>query len=1830
MVPIPGASYFPDVGKCLKGEEILISWETAFFALADACENGIQSNIEKFFSDPKVLDLLSQPCDAFPKPTADTKDAFEQKFRPINADNSSTEIQTAKDDALWLSKEADLDEVSALRVVIEEYQSRAYAQLLGPFSEEEIISLNDAIGDTKSTYVAPKGTDTQAESTQSESESQGIRHIPSWYELLPVDLVERWNGLNSFEVRLIQYIKAIRIKFEKLFQGGGSGWFTADGGREALELEWGNNQILEATHMMEIIFDHILSSSAPDICQTGPLLEWFRLLGDFGFLNDLEMPHPALQAFVLPMQTLSTVISSAILTTDNCLVSLNETIEMTAAGFGKKPETPWLLNEDAIRKLHEILMAAAPSAYITAGPALLAWSVILKQIGWRVGNRREAQNRRDDGLDDNTEQGSAGAPGAGALILAPDAYEGLLEDIMDSTEEDPIDFLALTAVNECRVFETLENICQKLGDTLAAYFMPELGLRLRMSILELMRASAPDIGYRTETFEVVVSAANAGQGYWDLTDARGAREANNPVKLLLSDPVLFSTFWQNAKYRYPFESAPFLSFCHALASLCAVEGGEVKFFHDLLEPFRTCTVPLPFKYEHYVTTQEEDNNNTIRLTRPLPLFEPRLRGANANLPTEGQEMVVAAANGDLTIRKGCTGRMVVENEPKVVYFFHNFNGVRYFGKLLETFLVAGDALDATTGSEADPEAVAQIVGTFAIILRTVANSGLPAADIKATANRFFETASSALGRNRDITLVISEVFEQELQRQSNETTSDASLDILTSCIQYLHALLHFSPGRVWPLIGRSGLLGFDRGAGKLSSIVGNVEVILGKYPFLIACTRLFEALVNDFTVNAIARKRKTNTVRRRFSDVEEHNVRVPDQVLSKVLLSFTRYLTEVLESSTTWRFVDQDERVQLTKSIMLSFDRMLVFAFGIQGVQEPGSKPLSERGDIEQDPDSGDDTKTSTKSVVQVNAALTPAATYIVESFLSKSSGPLRFKPILRSLYDGFNTPTSTIYLSRQRLVAGDVKAALEFSKRLLRVGVMLERNSHLEAQLFSAAPLIARLYAVNDSYRNPVIKLFEVLIISASGSVSEPPSLLGYLGAKTSKNFLHAVSHLDKPLSRSQNIGAIWHFLSMVMSSRQQWFANYVLTGTTPRDALKNKKPAGTRNTSSPKPLLNTAIDNLSHIGDIPDTEALVMLEFVALAQNFWPWTMHDLESNTSFITYLSRYIESLGPNQTTSSRNPPIKACHRTRIAAYIAEILAMHVFHSRQTGKPSIVKELMPKLAYYVNSATTAPSYNASLHGNLRQNFDSRYAACTLQSFRKTNLVDRQYGDNYFYDLELLDRMLYADEAWMGRRNNGYKFELASANVNMSLVDAQVALLQGWKLLAVELSANIDKDAAHQELLVTAALRCLHSNTSSQRSEEMFTQLLQVRADFALVVCQRLMEVNPKIPKMKQLLKEVWETIHSLGSSFEIALASGDASYYRLLLKLLFLGLRVHSDGNTFEQADQRPSKRMEESTTTVRLVVDILERVVAQGFRDLAGIVHENLEQSSPEDIALITGILQACLRVPGIEFCHPQIVTMMANCGTPRTATTLFSWADRLAINGDPIFGELAIIFLLELSSMSAMAEQLAIDGILGHLSSAAIINFLRRANVSPFADSAGVQRCYNIWVRGILPLLLNLLHSVGASIATEVALFLNQFPHLLSQSAGAFDAPEHSRTTLPGQMKHISLAVCSEVHSLALIVYILNGFREQLQGIQDVPDVAWDLGAVGENVEFWLGSRVVLRERIVPMGERDVEWKGRKLDPKAEGKELGCVDRLEEKCVLEMMGVRDVVSGGDP
>ena len=74
-----------------------------------------------------------------------------------------------------------------------------------------------------------------------------------------------------------------------------------------------------------------------------------------------------------------------------------------------------------------------------------------------------------------------------------------------------------------------------------------------------------------------------------------------------------------------------------------------------------------------------------------------------------------------------------------------------------------------------------------------------------------------------------------------------------------------------------------------------------------------------------------------------------------------------------------------------------------------------------------------------------------------------------------------------------------------------------------------------------------------------------------------------------------------------------------------------------------------------------------------------------------------------------------------------------------------------------------------GNLKRNFEARYSGCSLLDFERTSLEQRPLGREYFYNIPIMDKSLHYDAAW-GRRD-GFGAEVATANVNLSLVDSQI---------------------------------------------------------------------------------------------------------------------------------------------------------------------------------------------------------------------------------------------------------------------------------------------------------------------------------------------------------------------------------------------------------------------------------------------------------------------------
>ena len=279
--------------------------------------------LQPFFSDPAVEDLLLHPHNAFPQPSQQTKSAFETKTSAINvtpSPNARFDIKEIKEDALWLCVEAKIDEISALRVVVQEYQSRAFSGLLGRLSNQEIIGIQEAGGQTALPgTLLLRGADTEDIIAEFDTqESRRLRILRAFLLERPFLLkcvnyllqnyIHRYPGNtdNSKEKEkvtppitiealgqtiarsigesdrwLLASVDTIKSSIEKV--AGGSGWYKELGGRLDIETDWTNAHITVATHAMETIFQ-ILDISQ-EIPSSHAVLAWLRLAKVFNFFQ---------------------------------------------------------------------------------------------------------------------------------------------------------------------------------------------------------------------------------------------------------------------------------------------------------------------------------------------------------------------------------------------------------------------------------------------------------------------------------------------------------------------------------------------------------------------------------------------------------------------------------------------------------------------------------------------------------------------------------------------------------------------------------------------------------------------------------------------------------------------------------------------------------------------------------------------------------------------------------------------------------------------------------------------------------------------------------------------------------------------------------------------------------------------------------------------------------------------------------------------------------------------------------------------------------------------------------------------------------------------------------------------------------------------------------------------------------------------------------------------------------------------------------------------------------------------------------------------------------
>ena len=436
-----------------------------------------------------------------------------------------------------------------------------------------------------------------------------------------------------------------------------------------------------------------------------------------------------------------------------------------------------------------------------------------------------------------------------------------------------------------------------------------------------------------------------------------------------------------------------------------------------------------------------------------------------------------------------------------------------------------------------------------------------------------------------------------------------------------------------------------------------------------------------------------------------------------------------------------------------------------------------------------------------------------------------------------------------------------------------------------------------------------------------------------------------------------------------------------------------------------------------------------------------------------------------------------------------------------------------------------------------------------------------------------------------------------------------------------------------MISTVIACLRSNVSNKLPENIFQGLALARGELAFSLLQRLFEVKSTQYELENVLSAAWDALRDFEREVGLALAGANADYYRILLKILSLSLQSYllvSSSPSRSRHGPEPehvngSPKIPAAAVATQTAVEIFGVVVAQGFRSLTTLLHDDPTRLSPADFALIIAISRAVLHMPGIANHIARLLSHFSDNQTTVYACALLSWSDQITTQHDPVYAELSISFLLSLSDMPSLAECLAVEGLLTHLSSTNLISFLRqKTGIGPFDNPS---RLYSIWYRGVLPLLLNLLTAIGAPIAPEIACTLNSFPGQLSRASNTFGSkPISTKDPTAGS---ITLSMAIEIQNLAMIRKILESFREAgpSAGVDadQIVELTWDQTQVKDDIEHWMQRRTALRSRIMPTNEKEKTWAW--LPPLSTASDAE--NRLEEKVIEEMKAILDLLNDND-
>ena len=1660
------------------------------------------------------------------------------------------DISQIKTDTEWLSKELELNEVQALRVVLLEWQNRPKLHLLAGYSEAEVASLRDVYGSRlafdadfeASTLRVRNEDDFQTDTARRRRQvfihfQECIGLTRTWLALqdqelakhsrllvrsTPISALSKEDVLENCMDLLVKQI----IEYQE-----GPIWSVID---DDTNYMWQIGHIFCLQNLMQAVI--VLIRSVQRL-PASPVMKWMRIMADVQFLQSLE-PSPLLPPKeVEQFQTLVAITTLALIDPANTIAELD-----------KDPEHHWIHDFDATSEVHQIFLNAVDSSCLQAVPAAFAWTLVLSRVAALAA---EAQSSRDSPVATRSHD-----------IGTYDSATGRKTSILGSTDESPYEHImsAVSAVApnphsiELLLDHTLNTFA--VADRLAAAVafdtdsLLPVTRRARLKFVQEVVAAAiselpPQDKYSSHTLTP------------QLATLSGQDPADTCEEFLDIDHLRNSIF-EVAATRFPFEALPFLKLCRYLARAEVFDSRGNQYITTRLASLTSFTHMADDSLQTYHTTREDENLNLVALDQHAYAFPQN------SLPLLTQR---SDKNRSLILEAGTEGEVVSDTDPPVIRWHipSSYSGLAIIGEWLE-LRYNGLLQGVLSDRESSTDVASEMILLLANLLTTT--YGQQAKDKRDEAiQTILDQSNENLSLSTTIVSLGFDIIEQELQGYRRRPTNVYDTSVLNAAIQFVHSILKVRPSDFWQHISRTSLTSAHGGSSLLYLVISGIESLSGDASLTLSTSRLYRDLIT-----AALRRPADPLVRQWRSKPGLKSMRDTGKTFETVLSSMTENLLEIFESMSEWKSVSFTQEPEIISTLCECFGQILKYGYGVGG-------PSSE-----------------------LTSCFNSAASSILSRLLPETTEDAKNGPILSHLVDAMEltetfTPGSAIFSCHQAL--------LNLSRVLVTVAESEKASSSgLEACLLDLAPvLIRKLARANVTDRSESSRLLAVLM--SSGHKEKPASLLGRLGSSSCidvVNILAAAQALPIRLASSQ----AWRLLNCLISGDQQWLSLVILTGAIPNK--EGKTTSGEQNVYRGKQILDTALDCLADTRTraATDTEVVTsVVKFMITAQQNWSWTLASLRARQDVFANLVQYV-----CQTPDIGHSSMDA-HRRLLVALITDLSSVHLQYAKSVRDLGLMKIFMPLLNWLTTNAIEVGSFNSSLHINLAKNFKSKFGL-DLNDFRNHNYTSQ--ADIEYYDMQTATLVLNDRTGWRTQENRSsstdqsYFAEVGRANDNLRLVEAELTLLHSFQKLCIEHASFFVQDATIQKTMAHIAQRCLMANAKKYPAERLFDSLLQTRGDMALSLVQRLVEKRVHGTDYRELLKPAWDCTVFVNPSYEQAIENDDLHYLRTCLMIVVLTMQFHLGAGWKPLAGSNASAAdlLKHTSGVMPQMLEIATVIIGQGLATIVSTLQEQkqaeMQQEAQDDqldiglkdLGIILNLLETILRMPRLPDFAAQLSERLIGTGTVQSASKLYMWAHLLAgadTDNEPIHADIAIRLLVSLSSLSAVAEEMAIDGLLSSILTARVTQVLQKMpdGTSNLDQRPHCRMLYTIWAEGILPLTLNLLHAVGAPMAAEISSFLNAFPEQLVRAGSAFR---------PREGDFITLSSAKESATLSLLSFMLDDYRNAgasaaVDPASIVPLTGFDehkkaLSAdLQQHVDL---DRGPLRSKIVPTSEKELAW----------------------------------------